>query len=398
MNRKPFLVALAELLAAYWPRINLGQRRWLRWLLPTPGNVLFTLLVVGALLWAASVGALPLRAPAAAGTSTGTIAYQGRLADANGSPLTGTYNMIFRLYDAASGGTPLWTEQWTGSNGVKVSDGLFNVMLGSLTPIPTSLVTDHSSLFLGITVGTDDEMTPRVQLGSVPFAVQALTVPDGSVTTAKIADGAVTTAKLSSQLTVPFEGRPGSYPYIVGMGHFLVSAGNYCWGYMPTEHPNPDYCPVTDLNDFLDLNLLAYSADGHIHAANNTPGRFAYGYVYAYFLTNSGAARTINVDFSTCNDVGIYVMTGAVNGRSLGTAGSKQYHRTPGNTDGGIGCPCADLTASITIPSGAFRLIILTRGSDCTSYLIWPTDPGNWIADNSLSVDWDGLRTYFGEK
>jgi hypothetical protein len=179
------------------------MRAWL----PSRGNVLFTLLVVGALLWAASAGALPLRAPAAAGTSTGTIAYQGRLADANGSPLTGTYNMIFRLYDAATGGTPLWTEQWTGSNGVKVSDGLFNVMLGSLTPIPTSLVTDHSSLFLGITVGTDDEMTPRVQLGTVPFAVQALTVPDGSVTTAKIADGAVTQAKLGVDVSmVPPDG------------------------------------------------------------------------------------------------------------------------------------------------------------------------------------------------
>ena len=178
-----------------WPRLA-------RWLLPTPGNVLFTLLVVGGLLWAASAGALPLRAPAAAGTSTGTIAYQGRLADASGNPLTGTYNMIFRLYEAASSGAPLWTEQWTGSNGVKASDGLFNVMLGSLTPIPTSLVTDHASLFLGITVGTDDEMTPRVQLGSVPFAVQALTVPDGSVTTGKIADGVVMQAKLGADVSL----------------------------------------------------------------------------------------------------------------------------------------------------------------------------------------------------
>ena len=99
--------------------------------------------------------------------------------------------MIFRLYDVATGGTPLWSEQWTGSNGVRVSDGLFNVMLGSLTPLPISQFTNYPTLYLGITVGTDDEMAPRVQLGSVPFAVQALTVPDGSVTTSKLVDGAV---------------------------------------------------------------------------------------------------------------------------------------------------------------------------------------------------------------
>lgn len=52
-------------------------------------------------------------------------------------------------------------------------------MLGSLTPIPQTVVTGNPNLFLGITVGTDGEMSPRVQLGSVPFAVQALTVPDG---------------------------------------------------------------------------------------------------------------------------------------------------------------------------------------------------------------------------
>ena len=169
--------------------------------LPSRGNMIFTLVMIALLVLAQSVGALPLPVTqhAPRSTSIGTIAYQGRLADAAGAPLTGAYNMIFRLYDAGTGGTPLWSEQWTGSNGVKVSDGLFNVMLGSLSQLPVSQFTNSQSIFLGITVGTDDEMAPRVQLGSVPFAVQALTVPDGSVTSAKIVDGAVTQAKLGDK-------------------------------------------------------------------------------------------------------------------------------------------------------------------------------------------------------
>ena len=158
-----------------------------RWWLQSPGNLLFTMLVIASLLWAQNVGAISLGAPLVATTSTAGIPYQGRLADKNGATLTQTVNMIFRLYAAASGGSPLWEEQWTGANSVQVSDGLFNVMLGSLAPIPQAVITGNSNLFLGITVGTDSEMNPRVQLGSVPFATQALTVPDGSITTVKLA-------------------------------------------------------------------------------------------------------------------------------------------------------------------------------------------------------------------
>lgn len=85
----------------------------LRRLLPTPGNVIFTLLMIALLVAARTASALPLgehRGVASTAASTGTIAYQGRLAGAADAPLTGTYSIIFRLYDAATGGTPLWTE------------------------------------------------------------------------------------------------------------------------------------------------------------------------------------------------------------------------------------------------------------------------------------------------
>lgn len=91
------------------PRI---ASEWWQRLLPTPGNILFTILLIGGLIWAQNVGAFSLlAAPNAANTSTGTIAYQGRLADSSGNPLTDTVNMSFRLYGGGSGGAPLWEEQ-----------------------------------------------------------------------------------------------------------------------------------------------------------------------------------------------------------------------------------------------------------------------------------------------
>lgn len=173
-----------------------ARGRWRDWL-PSKGNVLFTAVVVAGLLFANRAGALTVYAPSSPQASTNTIAYQGRLAASNGAPLTGVYSMVFRLYSQSSGGAPLWDETWTGPNGVRVSDGLFNVMLGSLTAVPGSVVATNTTLWLGITVGTDGEMAPRVQLGTVPYAMQALTVPDASITGPKIADSSVTASKLA---------------------------------------------------------------------------------------------------------------------------------------------------------------------------------------------------------
>jgi len=69
-----------------------------------------------------------------------------------------------------------------------VEDGLFHVLLGSTNPIPVSLLANNSTLWLGIKVGSDSEMTPREQIASVPYAMIASTVPDGAITGEKLSN------------------------------------------------------------------------------------------------------------------------------------------------------------------------------------------------------------------
>jgi len=153
-------------------------RAFLRWLTPNGG----TLLLIALLVLTQNVWAWRTQAPAAPGASATTVNYQGRLADSDGNPLDGVYGMTFALYDAPTGGNPIWTESHTA---VTVSDGLFSVGLGSQTPggIPTSVW--DGDRYLEITVG-GETLSPRELIRSVPIAGMALTVPDGSITTDKI--------------------------------------------------------------------------------------------------------------------------------------------------------------------------------------------------------------------
>lgn len=91
------------------------------------------------------------------------IPIQGRLTDADGSPLSGTYSIRFRLYDAATEGTALCED----TNLVNVEDGLF---YSEIWGDCGSDDMNGQQLYLGIKVGTDDEMTDRQAIYPVPYA------------------------------------------------------------------------------------------------------------------------------------------------------------------------------------------------------------------------------------
>jgi hypothetical protein len=117
------------------------------------------------------------------------MTYQGFLVDANGQPLApnnpANYPVVFRIYDQATGGAKLWSEQQI----VTIDKGNFSVLLGEGTEVsgearpPLSTVFGGSGLaasasdrYLGVTVtisGTPTEILPRLRLLPAPYAYLA---------------------------------------------------------------------------------------------------------------------------------------------------------------------------------------------------------------------------------
>jgi hypothetical protein len=114
-------------------------------------------------------GLQPEGANSPAAAVDNVIPIQGRLTDASGVPLNGTYGIQASIYDA--GGTFLCGD-W---QDVTVADGLFSMNVGTGLAVPClSSQINGSELYLGITVGplgtSEPEMTPRQPIYSVPYA------------------------------------------------------------------------------------------------------------------------------------------------------------------------------------------------------------------------------------
>lgn len=146
------------------------------------------------------------------------VPIQGILTDEAGTAIDGDTPVTFTFYDAAD--NSLWTETFS----VAVDNGFFSVGLGAGNDaLDLSIFRDNDSIELGIKVGSDDEMTPRMQIGAVPYAArsswsdnalavegQTLTDLDArylaamadSVDSSNIADGTITSADVSNPVSL----------------------------------------------------------------------------------------------------------------------------------------------------------------------------------------------------
>jgi len=122
--------------------------------------------------------------PALAADAPALVNYQGVLRDAADKPRAGTFDMVFRFYDAPSAGNEILVDAHTGGGGnaVTVSGGLFNVQLGGGTVTDGSGAGTYTSLsevfrdfgatYLAITVG-GEVLSPRIRIQSAAYALNA---------------------------------------------------------------------------------------------------------------------------------------------------------------------------------------------------------------------------------
>jgi hypothetical protein len=143
---------------------RIAQKPYLRLMVPLIALLLISALTVALVSAQEPVGGDEGQAPEAMDANVDNyIPVQGRLTNAAGIPLNGSYDMTFRLYSVPSGGTALCSD--TNSN-VMVANGLFS------TEIWGNCANDiyGLQLYLGIEVETDGEMTPRQAIYAVPYA------------------------------------------------------------------------------------------------------------------------------------------------------------------------------------------------------------------------------------
>ncbi|MFN8473023.1 MAG: hypothetical protein U0822_12620 [Anaerolineae bacterium] len=167
-------------------------------------SVIPVLLVVIAALLVQSATAGPVaQAPdtpqgvtAPPATVPSTISYQGRITDLTGTPLNGSYDMVFQFWTSDVGGGQVGSDVVL--NGVPVRDGLFTVQLA----LPQDKIYGQA-LWLAIQV-SGQWLSPRQQILAVPYALSlrpgariegvsstaALTVTNNGPGTALMASGA----------------------------------------------------------------------------------------------------------------------------------------------------------------------------------------------------------------
>lgn len=201
------------------------------------------------------------------------FSYQGVILDASGNFIpNGTHNILIKLYDALNATTPIYTENQTG---ILFAKGIFNLMVGSKTAIPSS-VTFDKGYFLGVAVDGGSEMNPRTAVSPAPYALYAslagglLPGAKGVVSSVNNQDGAITLqagtgaviTNSGSTITISSTGVGGTGIQGVQNGDASISITN----------PTGPLASINVANGGITSSKIAANAVGYIQIAGNAVG------------------------------------------------------------------------------------------------------------------------------
>jgi hypothetical protein len=290
--------------------------------------------------------------PANAVAST-TLNFQARLEGSDGAIAPdGNYNIQFKLYNAASGGTALWTEDHlnSASNGLRLVDGYLTVELGSVTAFPSTIAWDQATYVTmnigGTSTGAptyDGEMNPRLKLTAVPYAFQAKYAEQLRVTGAGFVSSLTATVPTTADIAITLPGYSGTVCLendVTGCG-FASAAGST--GYIQNR---------TTLQTSSNFNIQSAATGSVTAAIQALTGQTA----DLLTLKNSSAATTGGINASGQ----LYYQSGSFTGTLV------QQTLTTGN-------------ASYTLPNAAGTQTICTYElANCAGAGSGITGTGTW--------------------
>lgn len=255
------------------------------------------------------------------------INFQGKLQNANGTNVTdGNYSVVFTLYDASSGGSNLWDETQT----VAVADGVFQVELGAIDTTIGSVDFNSDTIYLGVKVEADAEMTPRIRFTAVPYAFNAEKVSGLTVTNTTGTFTLANSKTLTVNNTLTFSGTDGTtFTFPSGTGTVVTLDSTGALSNKTLTAPRfVDGGFIADSNGaemlIFDLNASAVNELTISNGATGVgPTIIASGETDVPLTINSKAAGAITLDSGTTGAVNIGVGNNAKTiSIATGTAGN----------------------------------------------------------------------------
>jgi hypothetical protein len=286
---------------------------------------------------------------ATAAVVTNSITYQGKLTNAAGSPLTGTYSVTFKLYDASTGGTTLSTD----THSVTATNGLFTTTIAV-----NSAVINGRSLWLGIKVGSDAEMTPRQEIRPVPYALSLR--PDAWIT------GTDVSSALNLQNTGGGKALNVSTNAFGSKGIYVVTDGQQS-------------AAVYAIANGIQSNAVVgeTSADGPAAVAGLTTGKGSYGLygkttggpgsMGVYTITSGPSSAGVYTITTGDNSNGVHASVSGKNSNGVDVVTAGSGSKGVNVFTGGAGSPGAEVVTAATNSNG---INISTSGSGSTGIYV----------------------------